>query len=77
MIVRDKRYLDWDVEQVILWERTEVDYSVVHIHGDADDVFSIKYIQNCIVVEGGTHTMILMNYKWLNGNLPRIINISK
>lgn len=71
--VRDKRYLDWAVEQVILWERTIADEKVVHIHGDDDDVFPIKQIQNCIVVKGGTHAMILVKYKWLNENLPRII----
>jgi len=71
--VRDKRYLDWAVEQVILWPRTVADESVIHIHGDEDDVFPIKNIQNCIVVKGGTHVMILTKYKWLNENLPKII----
>ena len=71
--VRDIRYLEWAVEQVILWDRTVVDENVIHIHGDADDVFPIKYIKNCIVVKGGTHIMILNKYKWLNENLPSII----
>ncbi len=71
--VRDKRYLDWAVEQVILWKRTVADKNVIHIHGDSDDVFPIKNIQNCIVVKGGTHIMILTKYKWLNENLPKII----
>ncbi len=71
--VRDKRYLDWAVEQIILWDRTIVDEKVIHIHGDEDDVFPIKYIPNCIVVKGGTHVMILSKYKWLNENLPKLI----
>jgi predicted esterase YcpF (UPF0227 family) len=71
--VRDKRYLDWAVEQVVLWDRTIVDQNVIHIHGDADDVFPIKNISNCIVVKGGTHVMILMKCKWLNLNLSKII----
>lgn len=71
--IRDKRYLDWAIEQIILWERTVVDENVIHIHGDEDDVFPIKYIKNCIVVKGGTHAMILSKYKWFNENLPRII----
>ena len=71
--VRDIRYLNWAVEQVILWNRTVVDENVIHIHGDADDVFPIKYIKDCIVVKGGTHIMILNKYKWLNENLPSII----
>jgi pimeloyl-ACP methyl ester carboxylesterase len=71
--VRDKHYLDWAIEQVILWDRTVVDQNVIHIHGDLDDVFPIKYIKNCVVVTGGTHIMILSKYKWLNANLPSII----
>ena len=71
--VRDIGYLEWAVEKVILWDRTMVDEQVVHIHGDMDDVFPIKYITDCIVVKGGTHVMILNKYKWLNANLPAII----
>jgi pimeloyl-ACP methyl ester carboxylesterase len=71
--VRDIRYLDWAIEKVILWDRTVADKDVIHIHGDADDVFPIKYISDCIVVKGGTHIMILNKYKWLNANLPEII----
>jgi hypothetical protein len=61
------------MKQVILWDRTVADGKVIHIHGDKDDVFPIKNIQNCIVVKGGTHIMILNKYKWLNEHLPQII----
>ena len=71
--IRDIHYLDWAIEQIILWDRTLADEKVIHIHGDADDVFPIKYIKNCTVVKGGTHIMILNKFKWLNENLPRII----
>ena len=71
--VRDLRYLNWAIEQIILWDRTIVDEKVIHIHGNADDVFPIKYITNCIVVKGGTHIMILSKFKWFKENLPKII----
>ena len=71
--VRDIGYLEWAVEQVILWDRTKVDPRVIHIHGDVDDVFPIKYIENCIRIKGATHILILTKYKWLNENLPKII----
>lgn len=71
--VRDLRYLNWAIEQIILWDRTIVDEKVIHIHGNADDVFPIKYITNCIVVKGGTHVMILSKFKWFKENLPKII----
>jgi pimeloyl-ACP methyl ester carboxylesterase len=71
--VRDIGYLEWAVEKVILWDRTVPDESVIHIHGDMDDVFPIKYIKECTVVEGGTHIMILNKYRWFNANLGAII----
>ena len=71
--LRDKDYLDWSIEQIINWERTEIDPTIVHIHGDADEVFLFKYIKKCIVVKDGTHIMILNKYRWFNANLPEII----
>jgi hypothetical protein len=40
---------------------------------DLDDVFPIKYMKGCVVVEGGTHIMILNKYRWFNTNLPGIL----
>jgi len=71
--VRDKSYLDWSIENIINWNRTEIDSEIIHIHGDADEVFPIKHIKNCTIVKGGTHIMILTKYRWLNDNLPKIM----
>jgi pimeloyl-ACP methyl ester carboxylesterase len=71
--VRDKSYLDWALEKVITWDRKVPDDKVVHIHGDADEIFPCKYLHNFIPVPGGTHIMIINKYKWLNENLPKII----
>ena len=71
--VRDKKYLDWSIDKIILWDRKKADVNVIHLHGDSDEVFPIKNINNCIVIKGGTHIMILTKYKWFNVNLPKII----
>lgn len=71
--VRDIGYLEWAVEKVILWDQTVADENVIHIHGDLDDVFPIKYIKDCTVIKGGTHIMILNKYRWFNANLSAII----
>ncbi|MCO6173981.1 alpha/beta hydrolase [Flavobacterium sp. NRK F10] len=71
--VRDKYYLDWSIQNVVNWSRTEPDDEVVHIHGDKDEVFPIQYISDCIVVKGGTHIMIINKFMWLNQNLPSVI----
>lgn len=75
--MRDKKYLDWAIENVLNWERTVVDPEIIHIHGDADEVFPIKNIGPCIKVKGGTHIMILTKYRWLNDNLPKIMLVAE
>jgi pimeloyl-ACP methyl ester carboxylesterase len=73
LTMNDKKYLDWALEQVICWERSEIDPKVIHIHGDKDSVFPEKNIKNYIAVSGGTHIMIINRFKWFNENLPKII----
>lgn len=73
LTMNDKNYLDWAIEQVIMWERIVIDENVIHIHGDNDNVFPAQNIKNFINVKGGTHIMIINRYKWFNENLPKII----
>ncbi|WP_320814383.1 alpha/beta hydrolase [Flavobacterium sp.] len=77
LYMRDKKYLDWAIESIILWKNDKADENVVHIHGLEDEIFPIKYISNCIPVKGGTHIMIINKYKWLNENLPSIIKMNE
>ena len=70
---REKDYLDWAIEQMVCWDRAEVDAKVIHIQGDADEVFPVKNIKNFINIKGGTHLMILNRFRWFNQNLPKII----
>ncbi|NOY48737.1 MAG: alpha/beta hydrolase [Chlorobi bacterium] len=71
--VSDKRYLDWAIKTVIFWDQEKTLPNVIHIHGEKDAVFPIKNINDCIVVKGGTHIMIINKYKWFNENLPQLI----
>lgn len=71
--VRNGQYLDWAIEKMVCWDRKTPDENVIHIHGNNDFVFPIEKIKDCIVVEGGTHIMILNKYRWFNENLPKII----
>ena len=72
--ITDKRYLDWAIEQVVLLKQVSHDPNLIHIHGDLDTIFPINNIKDCVVVKGGTHVMILNKHKWLNENLPKLIN---
>ena len=71
--INDKKYLDWAIFNMVCWDRNETIPNIIHIHGNKDTVFPIHKISNCIVVDGGTHIMILNKYKWFNAHLPKLI----
>jgi len=71
--VRDKRYLDWAIHQVVNWKRKNADPNVIHIHGDQDIVFPIRYIKEAQILEGGTHVMILNKGSKISKMLLNII----
>ncbi len=63
MSMRTPLYLDWAIYNVLHWKQKIPQKDLIHIHGDADQVFPIKHIKNCIRIEGGTHVMILNKAK--------------
>ncbi|MGA8854653.1 MAG: alpha/beta hydrolase [Christiangramia sp.] len=75
--ITDKQYLNWAIRNMVNWKCNQPDENVIHIHGDKDEVFPIKNIENAIVVRGGTHIMIINRFRWFNENLPEIITSGK
>jgi pimeloyl-ACP methyl ester carboxylesterase len=71
--IRDVYYLDWAIEQMVSWQQDTCLPNLVHIHGERDAVFPIRYIKDCLSVKNGTHTMIIHRFKWFNQHLPTII----
>lgn len=57
--VRDSYYLDWSIKQIVTWDRKEITPGLIHIQGDKDSVFPLKYICDANVIKGGTHIMII------------------
>ncbi|MGY5849717.1 alpha/beta fold hydrolase [Salegentibacter sp. F14] len=71
--VRNHRYLNWAIKNMVLWDCEEPRKDIIHIHGDKDEVFPAKYINGFINVKGGTHVMVVNRYRWFNKHLPEII----
>ncbi|QAA83051.1 alpha/beta hydrolase [Aequorivita sp. H23M31] len=72
--VRDRQYLRWALEKMVTWDREEEIPGVVHIHGEKDSVFPIKYISHCKVIPKGTHIMILNRGREISQLLLQIFN---
>ena len=74
--INDEKYLNWAIEQIVNWKQTQKLTNVVHIHGNKDKIFPVKYIKgNVIQVHNGTHIMIINKYKWFNENLPELLSV--
>ncbi len=71
--MNDRHYMSWAVKEMVCWDQETPSKDIIHIHGDADRVFPIRYINNCIIVPGGSHIMVITKYKWFNKNLPQLI----
>ena len=57
---------------MVTWDRVDEIPGVIHIQGDLDTVFPIKNIQECIVIEGGTHIMVLNRGREITKTLMKI-----
>lgn len=64
--VRDRKYLNWSIYNVLHWQQIKPSENILHIHGTADAIFSFKYISDCIPVEKGTHIMIINRAKTIS-----------
>ena len=73
LAVRDKIYLDWAIYNVLHWKTNKLLDNIIHIHGSKDEVFPIKYIKNSIIIEGGTHAMIITKAKKISLTIEEVI----
>jgi pimeloyl-ACP methyl ester carboxylesterase len=71
--IRNEKYLNWAIRNVLYWHNSEHPTEVTHIHGTKDEIFPYKYINGCIPVEGGTHAMIITKAKRISGILEELL----
>jgi pimeloyl-ACP methyl ester carboxylesterase len=72
--VRNEQYLKWALEKMITWSRKEQLSNVIHIQGEKDGVFPMKYISDCKVIQNGTHIMILNRGREISQLLLKIFH---
>ncbi|MBK9330797.1 MAG: hypothetical protein IPM95_16185 [Sphingobacteriales bacterium] len=55
------------MDAIVKWKSTE-DYrkDIIHIHGTKDEMFPFRNIKNAIPVEGGSHSMLLIQHDMVN-----------
>tara|TARA_R110000787_G_scaffold11253_1_gene37573 strand:- start:4619 stop:5275 length:657 start_codon:yes stop_codon:yes gene_type:complete len=64
--VRDATYMKWAIYHVLHWHQEVPLENIIHIHGNDDHIFPSKHINNFILVEKGTHVMVLLKAKTIS-----------
>jgi esterase/lipase len=53
------QYIQWSVDKIVNWTNQWHPPVIIHIHGDSDKMFPVKYIHADYVVRHGGHFMIM------------------
>jgi len=73
--IKTPYYLSWSVEKVLKWQGDLLKIPFIHIHGDQDLMFPVKYIQEPVeVINGATHMAILTHKKQISRWIVPFLN---
>ena len=72
--IRDEKYLNWAIHNVLHWSQVSPIENTIHIHGTKDEIFPIKHIKDCISIEGGTHAMIIIKAKKISAIIEKVLS---
>lgn len=73
--IRDEKYLNWAIRNVLSWNHAPTGKNVIHIHGTKDEIFPYKHIKECIEVEGGTHAMIIVKARKISKIIENLLQV--
>jgi len=62
----DKKYLMWSINAILTWTSEDKPANLFHIHGTADKILPIKFVEPDVIIEGGKHFMILSKADEIN-----------
>lgn len=54
----DIEYTNWSFDKILNWHNQTYPTNITHIHGDADQIFPIKYVQPTHIIHNGSHMII-------------------
>jgi len=76
MDIHEPGYIDWSIRQVLWWKQTQELKNFIHIVGDKDHIFPVKYIKSPkIVIPDARHDMIIFKARKISRILKeKLIN---
>jgi pimeloyl-ACP methyl ester carboxylesterase len=69
----NENFLKWAIDKIVNWKNETKHKNIIHIHGSADRILPINFVDCQIKVKNGGHFMTLNKAKELNEILKREI----
>lgn len=63
----------WAINALVNWKNKMINAPVFHIHGNADKLLPLSFVQPDIIIEGGNHFMIMQKAKEISGHIQRVL----
>ena len=69
----DSAFLKWAMDAIIKWQNNLIPAASIHIHGDADHVLPIRFVNPDIRIDGGGHLITLTKAAQLSAALREML----
>ncbi|MFN3665720.1 MAG: alpha/beta hydrolase [Sediminibacterium sp.] len=63
----------WAINAIVNWKNRGINSPVYHIHGNADRLLPLSFVQADLVIEGGNHFMIMQKSKEISLHLQQLL----
>lgn len=64
----------WSLNALLLWKNTSTPKNLVHIHGTADRILPLRFVNANYTIKGGGHFMVFSHAQQVSALLLEIIN---
>ncbi len=59
-------YLRWSMDQIVNWQQEKKPENLIHLHGDADKLFPIRFCKPDYIISKGGHFMVVTHARQIN-----------
>ncbi|MEX2589476.1 MAG: hypothetical protein WD334_04665 [Chitinophagales bacterium] len=74
---KDPKFLKRTLDMIINWDRREYSDTIIHIHGNKDNVIPVKNVNYNYLIEGGSHMMTLTRGKEISNLINKLLTEKK
>lgn len=67
-------YVQWSLSEIANWQQKEKPNNVFHIHGNTDKLFPLKYVKPDMVLDHGSHFMVVTHGDKISNQINTLLN---